>query len=227
MRVLEEGSKGLALGGAGQVVVRTRMRPPLCVWSCKAGSSGRIPVRRMNVSDKSTRLAASIAATSWWPTQPPVHKGAVGGGQRHPAEFVRCNPPDLGVFQTLGIPLDADGSKADDEFGKRIRKRDQRLADGAHRDRQFLSQFPLDCEGVGFARLAFSTGKLPQPAVPFVERPAANEHAVLPGDDCGHHADCGAGHHQKIVRGFLRAHPVKSAVSGRGTVRAQVKRTLI
>jgi hypothetical protein len=35
--------------------------------------------------------------------------------------------------------------------------------------------------------------------MPFMERPAANKHAVFPGYYCGHNADFGAVHDRKNV----------------------------
>ena len=62
-----------------------------------------------------------------------------------------------------------------------------------------LFQFPRNRVGIGFPAFAFSSRKLPKAAMPFMERPPTNEHAILPEDDCGHNADFGGVHDLKNV----------------------------
>jgi hypothetical protein len=104
------------------------------------------------------------------------------------------------VFEAFGFPLDADGDKNYHKLGVRVCNRSQCRPHGRQRNREFLTQLPLDRGSIGFPCFAFSAGKLPQAAMPFMERPAANEHTILPGDYCGHNADFGEVHDRKMFQ---------------------------
>ncbi len=54
---------------------------------------------------------------------------------------------------------------------------------------EFLSQFSLNCVGVGFTGFALSTWELPEPAVPLMTRSLADQVAAVALDDGREHTD--------------------------------------
>jgi hypothetical protein len=107
----------------------------------------------------------------------------VAGGEREGEQFAPGYPREGGMLEADRIAIDFDRQELDDVLRARVGYRELDRTHGCNLHAQFLAQLALNRFEMGFARLDFAAGKLPEATVSFVGRALADQYPIASADD--------------------------------------------
>lgn len=148
-----------------------------------------IPAKRSSNGVGSFLLRRSIGATEV------EHEPAITWRQGHREKLLNRCPGEGRMLVTNWLTLDGSRMELNDEIGIRVVDRKQLIPDTQDSYTEFFGKLASCSVQNTLSRLELTPRKLPQPSVPFVCGPFADEISVVTLDDGGDNTDLvGRGH---------------------------------